>query len=508
MTQRPNLLILMADQLTAGALRAYGGRVARTPHIDRLAAEGVVFDSFYCNSPLCAPSRFSFSAGQLPSRIGAYDNAAEFAASVPTFAHYARNAGYQTALAGKMHFCGPDQLHGYEERLTTDIYPADFGWTPDWTRFEARPGWYHTMDSVTQAGPCTRTNQIDFDDEVVSATRQKLFDLARGRDKRPFCLVASLTHPHDPYVIPEAYWNRYEDDEIDMPRVGDLAGTGREDPHSTRVRHVIGLGLATPTQAQVRAARRAYYGAISYVDDQIGTLVNTLHEARFADNTIIMLLADHGDMLGERGLWYKMSFFEPACRIPLIVHAPGRFAPRRVKEHASLLDLLPTIAEITNAGAAPGYAAALDGRSLLPALKGIAPGPGEVIGEYLAESAIAPVVMIRRGQHKFVHSPVDPDQLYDLGADPDELHNLAASADSKGLVAEFRKEIARRWSIPSIHEAVLASQRQRHLVYGALRQGRFQPWDFQPMRDASRLYIRNDQELNDLEAMARFPPLR
>jgi choline-sulfatase len=508
MTQRPNLLILMADQLTAGALRAYGGRVARTPHIDRLATEGVVFDSFYCNSPLCAPSRFSFSAGQLPSRIGAYDNAAEFAASVPTFAHYARSAGYQTALAGKMHFCGPDQLHGYEERLTTDIYPADFGWTPDWTRFEERPGWYHTMDSVTQAGSCTRTNQIDFDDEVVSATRQKLFDLARGRDKRPFCMVASLTHPHDPYVIPEAYWNRYKDDEIDMPRVGDLAVAGRDDPHSTRVRHVIGLGLATPTQAQVRAARRAYYGAVSYVDDQIGVLVNTLHEARFADNTIIMLLADHGDMLGERGLWYKMSFFEPACRIPLIVHAPGRFAHRHVKEHASLLDLLPTIAEITNAGTAPGYAAALDGRSLLPALSGAGSGPGEVLGEYLAESAIAPIVMIRRGRHKFVHSPVDPDQLYDLGSDPDELHNLAPEPDSKALVAEFRNEVARRWSIPSIHEAVLASQRQRHLVYGALRQGRFQPWDFQPIRDASRLYIRNDQELNDLEAMARFPALR
>ena len=505
MTNRPNVLILMADQLTAGALRAYGSRVARTPHIDRLVAEGVVFDSFYCNSPLCAPSRFSFSAGQLPSRIGAYDNAAELAASVPTFAHYARSAGYQTALAGKMHFCGPDQLHGYEERLTTDIYPADFGWTPDWTRFEERPGWYHTMDSVTRAGSCTRTNQIDFDDEVVSATRQKLFDLARGRDRRPFCLVASLTHPHDPYVIPEAYWNRYEDDEIDMPRVGDLAGTGREDPHSTRVRHVIGLGLATPTRAQVRAARRAYYGAVSYVDDQVGVLVNTLQEARFADNTIIMLLADHGDMLGERGLWYKMSFFEPACRIPLIVHAPGRFAPRRVQEHASLLDILPTIAEITNAGAAPGYAAALDGRSLLPALSGTGSGPGEVLGEYMAESAIAPIVMIRRGRHKFIHSPVDPDQLYDLGADPDELHNLAASADSQALVAEFRQEIARRWSIPSIHEAVLASQRQRHMVYGALRKGRYQPWDFQPLRDASRLYIRNDQELNDLEAMARFP---
>jgi len=151
-TDRPNLLILMADQLTARALRAYGGSVARTPHIDALAAQGVVFESFYCNSPLCAPSRFSFLSGQLPSKIGAYDNAAEFAASVPTFAHYVRSAGYQTVLSGKMHFCGPDQLHGFEERLTTDIYPADFGWTPDWTRFDERPGWYHTMDSVTQAG--------------------------------------------------------------------------------------------------------------------------------------------------------------------------------------------------------------------------------------------------------------------------------------------------------------------------------------------------------------------
>ena len=360
------------------------------------------------------------------------------------------------------------------------------------------------MDSVTQAGPCTRTNQVDFDDEVVFAARQKLFDLARSRDRRPFCLVASMTHPHDPYVVPETYWNRYRDDEIDMPRVGDLAG--REDPHSTRLRHVIGLGLATPTEAQVRAARRAYYGAVSYVDDQIGILLSTLREARFSDNTVVMVLADHGDMLGERGLWYKMNFFEPACRIPLIVHAPGRFAPRRVAESASLLDVLPTLAEIANGGSAPTYAAPIGGQSLLPALQG-GRGPGEVIGEYLAEGAIAPLVMIRRGQHKFVHSPVDPDQLYDLAADPDERVNLAGLPTHARATGDFRAEVARRWQLPALHEAVIANQRQRHFVYPALRAGRFQSWDFQPRRDASRLYIRNDQELNDLEAMARFPRL-
>src|ERR1700735_2177745 len=239
MADRPNVLILMADQLAARVLRAYGGTLARTTHIEALADAGVVFDSFYCNSPLCAPSRFSFLAGQLPSKIGAYDNAAEFPAQVPTFAHYLRRAGYQTALSGKMHFCGADQLHGFEERLTTDIYPADFGWTPDWSRFEHRPSWYHNMDSVTQAGPCTRTNQIDFDDDVVFQARQKLFDMARGKDKRPFCLVASMTHPHDPYVIPQSYWDRYEGVEIDMPRVPE--SPERLYPHSRRLRHVLGL---------------------------------------------------------------------------------------------------------------------------------------------------------------------------------------------------------------------------------------------------------------------------
>jgi choline-sulfatase len=502
MSIRPNILILMADQLTARALRAYGGSIARTPHIDALADQGVVFDAFYCNSPLCAPSRFSFMAGQLPSRIGAYDNAAEFGADIPTFAHYLRHAGYQTILSGKMHFCGPDQLHGFEERLTTDIYPADFGWTPDWTRPQQRPGWYHTMDSVTQAGACVRTNQIDFDDEVVYAARQKLFDMAREQERRPFCLVVSMTHPHDPYVVPEEYWNRYRDEDIELPRVPDLAAC--EDPHSQRLRHVIGLGLVTPTDAQVRAARRAYLGAVSYVDDQIGALLSALRQARLEEHTVVLVTADHGDMLGERGLWYKMNFFEPACRIPLIVHAPWRFRPRRVPEPASLVDLLPTLVALAHEDTPPSFAVPIDGSSLVNALEG-GPAPGEVRGEYLAEGAIAPIVMIRRSRHKFVHSPPDPDQLYDVAADPEERHNRAAQ--SPEATAGFREEVARRWNLAAVHQAVLASQQRRHLVYASLRQGRYRAWDFQPLRDASRSYIRNDQELNDLERMARFPPL-
>src|SRR4051794_12423134 len=131
---KPNLLIVVADQLAAPFLPAYGHPVVKTPNIDRLAREGVVFENMYSNSPLCAPARATFMSGLLSSSTGVYDNAAEFRSSIPTFAHYLRREGYRTCLSGKMHFVGPDQLHGFEERLTTDIYPADFGWTPDWSK--------------------------------------------------------------------------------------------------------------------------------------------------------------------------------------------------------------------------------------------------------------------------------------------------------------------------------------------------------------------------------------
>lgn len=153
------------------------------------------------------------------------------------------------------------------------------------------------------------------------------------------------------------------------------------------------------------------------------------------------------------------------------------------------------------------YAAPLDGASLLPALEGRGEPSGEVIGEYLAEGAIAPIVMIRRGRYKFVHCPADPDQLYDLSVDPDERVNLALHADHAKTVGDFRSEVARRWALSDLHDAVLASQKRRHFVYLALRKGRFTPWDFQPMRDASRMYIRNDQPLEEQEDLARFPRL-
>jgi choline-sulfatase len=493
----PNLLIVIADQLAAHALPAYGNHVARTPHLNRLAAESVVFENAYTPSPLCGPSRAAMMTGLLASATGAFDNACEWRADIPTWGHHLRLAGYRTIIAGKMHFVGPDQLHGFEERLTTDIYPADFGWTPDWDSPGERPDWYHSMDSVLSAGPCARSNQIDYDEAVMHAARRCLFDLARSEDKRPFCLAVSLTHPHDPFNIEQRYWDRYDDTDIDMPRVAALPDA---DPHSRRLRQIYGMDAQPVSDAHIRAARHAYYGAVSYVDDQLGVLRETLGAAGLEDDTAIVFLSDHGEMLGERGLWYKMSFFEGASRVPLIVHAPGRFVPRRVSLPVSLLDLLPTLCDFV--GAAPPCG--IGGSTLLPHLLGQG-GHGDVFGEYCAEGTLAPMVMIRRGPWKFIHAPGDPDQLFDLAADPDELCNLAARAAPPASLAAFRAEAAARWNLVALRNEVLESQRRRRLVAEALRCGRRTAWDYQPPGTAATDYVRGHKKLETLEADARLP---
>ena len=504
MTQRPpNVLVVMVDQLTPRMLGCYGNAAARAPHMDRLAAEGVVFDAAYTNSPLCTPARYCLMTGQLPSSTRGYDNAAYLPSTVPTLAHYLRARGYRTALAGKMHFVGPDQLHGFEERRTTDIYPADFGWTPDWRHPGERiDWWYHNMDSVTGAGVAEVTNQLLFDDEVGHHSVRALHDLARAGDGRPWLLVASFTHPHDPYVTRQRHWDRYAGVEIPMPEVS--AAEVEADPHTLRLRAACAMERATITDDDVRRARRAYLGNVSYLDDWTGTLLETLRALHVADDTVVVLLGDHGDMLGERGLWYKMNFFEGSARIPLVVHAPGRFAPRRVATPVSLVDVLPTLHELAG-GAAGDAIEPLAGRSLLPLCTGAESGDRAVYGEYLAEGACAPIVMIRRGTLKFVHCPVDPDQLYDLAVDPQERVNLARDPQHAAQVARFRAEVAARWNLEALHADVLADQARRRFVFDALRRGTFTPWEYTPPRDGGHEYMRNHLDLNDVERKARWP---
>ncbi|WP_420326327.1 choline-sulfatase [Mameliella sp.] len=471
MSDRPNILFIQVDQLTAGALRAYGDQICHAPTLDALAKAGAVFENAYCNYPLCAPSRFSMATGQLAGKVGAYDNAAEFSAEIPTYAHYLRAAGYQTALSGKMHFIGPDQFHGFEKRLTADLYPADFAWVPNWNNEGKRD----TNDprAVRIAGVCERTVQIDYDEEVTFKAVQHIFDMARSEDDRPFFLQVSYTHPHEPYLCRKEFWELYEDVDIPMPRVPALPEQ-EHDPHSARLLKDFGMLGIRFSDEDVRRAIRAYYGSISYIDSLVKRVLDALKATGADQNTVIVFTSDHGEMLGERGMWFKKHFFEKSLRVPLIVTAPG-LDPQRVRELTSLVDLVPTFNAIAGV---EELSEPLEGGDLLSLTDKGDPEPQRAVyAEYLAEATPVPIFMIRRGRFKFISSSHDGELLFDLEDDPDERINLAACANHQEVVARFREEVAHKWNEDRLTREILLSQKRRAIVRDAMGKGQKQRWN-------------------------------
>ena len=499
-TAAPNILVLMVDQLNGTLFPDGPAPFLHAPNLKRLAARSVRFRNSYTASPLCAPARGAFMSGRLPSSTGIYDNAAEFPSALPTYAHHLRRAGYQTALSGKMHFVGPDQLHGFEERLTTDIYPADFGWTPDYRKPGERiDWWYHNLGSVTGAGVAEITNQMEYDDEVAHHATAKLYDLARGHDTRPWMLTVSFTHPHDPYVARRRFWDLYEGCEHLQPRVPAIPYDD-QDAHSKRLFDANDWRAFDIGPQDIARSRRAYFANISYLDQKVGDILDVLEATR--QEAIVLFVSDHGDMLGERGLWFKMSFFEGSSRVPMMLCAPG-LEPGLVTEPVSTIDVCPTLCDLAGVDMG-GVMPWTEGESLRPVCAG-APRRQPVRMEYAAEGSVAPMVALRHDRWKYTNCAVDDEQLFDLDADPDELTNLAADPDHAATLDRFRLMSNAHWDLDRFDADVRASQSARWVVYEALSRGGQYPWDFQPLQKASERYMRNHMDLNVLEDSKRFP---
>ncbi len=497
---RPNILIFMVDQLNGTLFPDGPADWLHAPNLKKLAARSTRFKNAYTASPLCAPGRASFMSGQLPSQTGVYDNAAEFASSIPTYAHHLRRAGYQTCLSGKMHFVGPDQLHGFEERLTTDIYPPDFGWTPDYRKPGERiDWWYHNMGSVTGSGVAEITNQMEYDDEVAYHATRKVYDLGRGLDARPWCLTVSFTHPHDPYVARKKYWDLYEDCAHLLPQVPAM-DYADHDPHAQRIFDANDWRNFDISEDDIRRSRRAYFANISYLDDKIGEVMEALEATR--QEAIILFVSDHGDMLGERGLWFKMCFLEGSARVPVMISAPD-MEPGLVTAPVSNIDICPTVCDLAGVSMQE-VMPWTSGESLKPLGQGgVRRSP--VAMEYAAEASYAPMVALVEGPYKFTACALDPDQLFDLAADPHELTNLASDPAHAETYARLKQMAAERWDLEAFDADVRQSQARRWVVYEALRQGGYFPWDYQPLQKASERYMRNHMDLNVLEDNQRFP---
>lgn len=486
MNKPRNILFLQVDQLAAQYLGCYGDPVCIAPNLSALAARSAVFETAYCNSPLCAPSRASMAAGRLCSDIGAYDNATEFAAQTPTYAHVLRNAGYRTALSGKMHFIGPDQYHGFGERLTPELYPADFSWQPK----SCNTGKGDTNDPrvVLVAGAAQHTVQMDYD--RLTADQAIAFLTDPGDD--PFFLQVSFTHPHDPYLADLDSWQAYDGVAIPAPHPPALDWEDH-DAHARRLLQDFGLAGITFSQDQIANARRGYYGAITYVDRLIGEVMAALDQSGHADNTIIVFTSDHGEFLGARGLWMKKHFFEPALRVPLMIAGPG-ISACRVDGLCSLIDLLPTFASIAGQDISD---LSLPGLDLMPAARGDALPSRPVYAEYLAESTLGPLVMVREGRWKLITGTHDPDLLYDLETDPYELTSLATDPAQSSVLADLKALVAERWDLEQLGAAIAHSRAERRLTHAALSKGIARTWSHGEIYGQEVPWYRGTQGYNE-----------
>ena len=247
-------------------------------------------------------------------------------------------------------------------------------------------------------------------------------------------------------------------------------------------------------------SRRAYFGNISYIDELIGGVLETLRACEFDDDTVILFVSDHGDMLGEKGLWFKMSFFEGSSRVPLMICPPTGYQQHVVREPASTLDVFPTLIDMAGVDVPDD----VDGVSLLPVMN----GNGEkrqIFCEYAAEGSISPMVMLRDGPFKLNVCMKDPDQLFNLVEDPGETNNLADNPENTAQLASMKAMVESSYDFDAFNQDVLTSQKQRLVIYDALRNGSYYPWDYQPLQLASERYMRNHKDLNVLEGDARYP---
>ena len=498
MDSRPNILLVMCDQLSAFATSPYGNDDVLTPHLAALAGRGTTFENAYCNAPLCAPSRASMMTGMLPDAIPVNDNSEELPSTIPTFAHHLRREGYRTVLSGKMHFVGPDQLHGFEERLTTDIYPADLQWVEDWESLGNPPRRDLATHSgrnmsrwVSESGPVRWSTQLDYDEEVHFRALEKIRQLSRKQEtekSQPWFLCVSYSQPHNPYAPAQEYWDRYEGRDLQMPQP---APDGyQETAWDTWVNSYNGFDVEPPSEEAVYRARRSYYAMTSYIDDQLGELQAEV--ARFGEltNTVVIFISDHGDMIGEHGMFFKRTFREWSTRIPMIFAGGKVGQGQRVARPVSLVDIFPTVLGL--AGLAPD-SLDMDGSRAgndIMSPSGAGEEPAPVIIDYNGEGTIAPTRTVVLGNYKYVYVHGEEELLFDLELDPQEWVNLSQKPEFQHLCGELRAICLADWDPAEAQRRIRASQKRRMFINEALSTGLYQPWDFQPEFDASRMYVR------------------
>ncbi|MFI3325265.1 MAG: choline-sulfatase [Clostridia bacterium] len=459
MTETPNILLIMADQFTPYMMNTYGCKVAKTPNLDKLGCESAVFENAYSNCPVCAPARASMMAGLYCSKTEVYDNGTIMPSDIPTFADYLNHMGYDTVLSGKMHFIGPDQLHGFSKRLTSDVYPASNAWLYD-ARMNKREkvmgdvgikinSYIKAEGLQKKYGIMPNPKFFNYDDETAMQAKSYIRDA--NKKKKPFCLCASFHHPHMPLKVTKRLWDLYENVEIPMPTYPE----NMEEKYSDMdkwVNHFTGADEYKITNMdELKEARRCYLALTSYIDEKVGELLEELEENGLAENTIVMFTSDHGDMLGEKGMVEKRVFYEWSAKVPMLIKFPNKeFAGQRITAPVSLIDILPTILDIVNFPKESTLP--YDGKSMLAVAKGEINEP--VYSEFHVEGVKSTCFMLRNDRYKYIYITGFKHQLFNLENDKDEWNNLIDDENYSKIKNAMKQQILDKFNPEKIENDI------------------------------------------------------
>jgi choline-sulfatase len=488
-TQRPNLLYIHSDQHNPYVTGCYGDPLVQTPNLDRLAAAGVVFDNVYCPSPICVPSRMAMLSGRHPYQNQVWTNSHILDSAIPTLAHAMGAAGYRPTLIGRMHAVGPDQLHGYSERLVGDHSPNHIG-----GKGVARGVLDGTAGpdriSLVRSGPGQMAYQVH-DEYVAAATVDYLNRL--GVQKRcdgqlaPFSLSVGLMLPHPPYVARRADYEQYRE-QMTLPRKP-LPFDGVTHPFLRAWR--THTGIETVSDEEILRARAAYWGLVQRVDVLVGQILAALHANDLAENTLIVYSSDHGDMQGEHGLWWKHVFYEESVKVPLIMAWPGVIqGGQRCERIVSALDLNATLLDALAAPPLPNA----PGRSFLGLISEQRATPtweDVAFSEYCADEYVPNVIdggksyqrMIRQGDWKLIYYHGLEPQLFNLAEDPGEQQDRAQDPACRAIRDELTAHILADWN-QELVAAKMAALRSDNRILRAWAQQTQPPdqyrWELRP----------------------------
>lgn len=425
MSDRPNILLIQSDQHSGQMMGCAEDDIVRTPNLDGLAENGVIFDNCQCGCPQCVASRMSMLTGRHCSDIDVWSNQCRLETDVPTFVHALGAGGYETVLCGRMHFNGPDQRHGYHKRIFGELSDhrywgaprADIGHIPLRTAGQCR-------ESVETAGP-GRTSYQAYDEEVVQRAGEFLDE---RNDERPLFLTAGFVLPHCPFIAEKERFEYYHE-RVGVPEVPEGYFQNMPEPMQKwrETRNITDL-----TDEEIRTARAGYYGLVEHFDSVIGRLLEALEQSSIADNTIVIYISDHGDAAGNNGLWWKSQFYDHAVGVPMIFSGPGIPSGERVEQVVSLLDLGPTLTEMADAPPMRD----ISGQSMVSLMNGEDPTwRNEAFSEMinLGPTYPYPGRMIRKGPWKLIHYDGADPILFNLDEDPNEFVNRADDPECKGI---------------------------------------------------------------------------